>query len=121
MFDVPSVQTTRSELFSVAERMVTPAASGSHLARLLASVHARNTVATGAATVFDAPAVNPSAVWCLARSPRACSYPTATIWLHQSPHSCSCRNLAISLWGQFAAPALSRSANHSDQPLPVFA
>src|SRR5687768_4451895 len=119
--DVPSTQTIRSDLLSVAVRMVTPAASGSHLARTLASVHARYRVAIGAATVFDAPAVNPSAVWCLTRSPRACSYPTATVWLHQSPHSWSCRKLAISLCGHFAAPALSRSANQSAQPLPVLA
>ena len=39
--DVPSVQTRRRDLFSVADRMVTSAASGSHLARLLASVQAR--------------------------------------------------------------------------------
>src|SRR3954453_13655941 len=62
----------------------------------------------------------PLAVWGLMRRPRACSYPTLTIWHHQSPTPClSLRCWAISWWVMSAAPALSRSVSHVDQGLPV--
>src|SRR5258706_15174920 len=56
----------------------------------------------------------------MSRSPRACSYPTVTIWLHQwaTPHFLLSSS-AISLWGIDLAPALSSTLSHSSQLFPV--
>jgi hypothetical protein len=70
--------------------------------------------------VFETATENPLAVWCRARSPRARSYSTVTIWHRQPvmPYFLS-RIPAIARWSSFAAPALSSAPNQAAQSLPV--
>jgi hypothetical protein len=96
-------------------------ASGSQRSRSSGSSQARQTSATGTPIVFDAPTWYPSGRSCSSRSPRARSYSTVTVCAHQPGMPCSSPSrIAISACVFSAAPASSRTANHSSQPLPVF-
>ncbi len=65
-------------------------------------------------------AAKPRAFWFTTRNPRACSYPTVTIWLHQLGTAYLRASItAMSLWGIFFAPARSSSLSHSSQARPV--